>query len=374
MRVPFADLRISNPSLASDCRDVLSQVMSDGEFILGRHVADFESDFAHYLGADYCVGVNSGTEALHLALRAYGVGSGDEVITTPLTWISTAWAITYCGALPVFVDVEPGSYTIDPGLVKKAITPRTKALLPVHLYGQSANLGALRELADRHGLAMIEDAAQAHGARYGGSRLGTLGEAGCFSFYPSKNLGAFGEAGAVVTNDPNLAQHVRRLRDHAQASRHWHVEVGYNARMEGIQGAILKTKLPYLDSWNEARRRIAEKYRDGLSCAPGVELPTADARENHVWHLYVVLVSDRDDMQAYLAGEGIETRIHYPTLVPFQPAYKDLAYRIGDFPIAENLAAKCLSLPIYPDMTEEMADFVIEKLRCRQYDGRKNVR
>jgi dTDP-4-amino-4,6-dideoxygalactose transaminase len=357
IQVPFLDLKAQNRSIWPEIQEALRPVFDEAQFILGPAVARFEQHFADYLGVRHCVGLNNGTSALHLALLACGVGPG-EVITTPATWISTSWAISYVGARPVFVDVDPATYTLDPILAERAITSRTRAILPVHLYGQAADVIALRRLADAHGLALIEDAAQAHGARVGGRCVGTFGKASCFSFYPGKNLGAFGEGGAVCTDDDAVAARIRRLRDHAQQARHQHVEIGYNTRMEGIQGAVLDAKLPHLDGWNAARAAHARRYHELLKGLPGVVLPQAPPAGAHVWHLFVirVLSQDREQLRAALAERGIATGIHYPTPVPFQPAYAYLGHRPGDFPVAEELMAQCLSLPLYPELTVEQID------------------
>jgi dTDP-4-amino-4,6-dideoxygalactose transaminase len=365
VQVPFLDLRAQNQSIWNEVQEAIAPVMAESQFILGPAVERFEAQFADYLGARYCVGLDNGTSALHMALLACDVGVGDEVITTPHTWISTAWAISYVGAVPVFADIDPRSYTLDPESAARAVTPRTKAILPVHLYGRAADLGPLRELAESRGLALIEDAAQAHGARYQGRRLGTLGRVGCFSFYPGKNLGAFGEAGAIVTYDPMIAERVRRLRDHSQAGRHHHVEIGYNTRMEGLQGAVLGAKLCHLDDWNARRARHARHYRELLGDAPGLILPDAAGPESHVWHLFVVLVprGSRDEIRDRLAAEGVATGIHYPTLVPYQPAYAHLGYRRGGLPVAEDVAGRCLSLPMFPELTEDQIEHVAWALR-----------
>ncbi len=376
MQVPFLDLKAQNRSIWPELQSALNPVLSESQFILGPAVERFERHFAEYLGVQDCIGLNNGTSALHLALLACGIGTGDEVITTPATWISTSWAISYVGARPVFVDVDPVTWTLDPERAERAITPRTKAILPVHLYGQAADLGALCQLAEAHHLSLIEDAAQAHGATYQGRRVGTFGRAGCFSFYPGKNLGAFGEGGCVVTNDPEVAQRIRCLRDHAQQGRHHHVELGFNMRMEGIQGAVLDAKLPHLDAWNAARRRHSQRYHALLADLPGLVLPQAPLPEAHVWHLYVVLakaqaglpagahagVQGRDELRAALAERGIATGVHYPTPVPFQPAYAHLGHQPGDFPVAEDLMANCLSLPMFPELSDEAIEYTAEVL------------
>ena len=325
-----------------------------------------KSAFAQYIGRRFCVGLNSGTTALHLALLACGVGPGDEVITTPHTWISTSWAISYVGATPVYVDIDPVTYNVDPRKVDRAIGPRTKAILPVHLYGQACDMDALSRIAEEHHLTLIEDAAQAHGAKYLGRRIGSFGRIGCFSFYPGKNLGAFGEGGAIVTDDQQIAERIRRLRDHAQIGRHQHSEIGYNARMEGIQGAVLDVKLRHLDRWNAARRRHALRYHALLSDVAGIQLPAIPADPAaHVWHLFVVLLQgiDRQQAQERLAEQGIATGIHYPTPVPFQAAYASLGYRQGDFPVAEDVMRRCLSLPMFAEMADEQLEYIADATR-----------
>jgi len=363
--VPFLDLKLHHRAIWAELCEAMENVASQAQFILGPAVDRFEKAFADYVGVQHCVGVNNGTSALHMALRACDVGPGDEVITTPHTWISTTWAISYVGATPVFVDIDPATYNLDPSRVERAITPKTKAILPVHLYGQACDLDALRTIADKHGLVLMEDAAQAHGAVYNGRRIGSIGKVGCFSFYPGKNLGAFGEGGAVVTDDEALAARIRRLRDHAQDGRHHHVELGYNTRMEGIQGAVLEVKLRHLDDWNAARARHAEQYRALLADVPGVQLPAMPKPGSHVWHLFVVLVrgGSRDVLQKTLAERGIATAVHYPTPVPFQPVYAGLGYRPGDFPVAEDVMGHCLSLPMFAEMTEEQVKRVADELR-----------
>ncbi len=365
MRVPLIDIPAQNRSIENELREAVDEVVREGRFILGPAVERFEAEFARYIGTAHCVGVNNGTSALHMALLACGVGPGDEVITTPHTWISTAWAISYTGARPVFADIDSRSYTLDPAAVEHAITPRTKAILPVHLYGQGADMVALQRLASAHGLALVEDAAQAHGATVGGRRVGSFGAAGCFSFYPAKNLGAFGEAGAVVTNDAAIAARIRRLRDHAQAQRHEHVELGYNTRMEGLQGAVLAVKLRHLDRWNAMRSRHARRYAELLAGVESLILPDESHACSHAWHLYVVQVSkgDRDALQNALAEARIATAVHYPTPVPLQPAYAHLGHRAGDFPVAEAVMRRCLSLPMYPELTDEQLDYTARTIR-----------
>lgn len=365
MSVPFLDLREQNRRIWPEIQEALDAVMSEAQFILGPAVERFERAFAEYIGRRFCIGLNNGTSALHMALRACDLGPGDEVITTPHTWISTSWAISYVSARPVYVDIDAASWNLDPRPIERAITPRTRAILPVHLYGQACDMGALTRIAERHGLLLIEDAAQAHGAMYNGRRIGSFGKIACFSFYPGKNLGAFGEGGAVVTDDEQMAVRIRRLRDHAQAARHQHVELGYNTRMEGIQGAVLDVKLRHLDQWNAARQRHAERYRELLADVPGIQLPAPPCPGAHVWHLYVILVRGRprEEVQKELAARGVATAIHYPRPVHLQPAYSHLGYRRGDFPVAEDVAACCLSLPMFAEMTDEQVEYAASAVR-----------
>lgn len=365
MNVPFLDLVAQNSSVHDAIDAALQPIVANAQFILGPGVAAFETAFADYIGVSHCIGLNSGTSALQMALLAYDIGPDDEVITTPHTWISTSWSISYVGAKPVYVDIDPVTSNLNPELIEAAITPRTKAILPVHLYGQAADVKRMRAIADRHGLTLIEDAAQAHGARLNGRRVGSFGHAGCFSFYPGKNLGAFGEGGAVVTDDPAVAERIRRLRDHAQAGRHHHVELGFNTRMEGIQGAVLGAKLPHLDRWNALRAKHAAQYRALLADVEWIELPSELDAESHVWHLFVILARGRDryDLQRLLAERGIATAIHYPTPVPFQPAYQYLGHAAGDFPVAEDVMSHCLSLPMFPELSNEQVAHVATSLR-----------
>jgi dTDP-4-amino-4,6-dideoxygalactose transaminase len=362
MTVPFLDLTAQFAGLRGEVLARLDEVCRSGRFVLGPAVEEFERAFAAYCEAAHCVGLNSGTSALHLALRCLGVGPGDEVITVPMTFVATVWAISYVGATPVFVDIEPATRTMDPDRIRAALTPRTRALLPVHLYGQPADLEPILRLAARHGIPVVEDAAQAHGARYHGRRVGGLGQVGCFSFYPGKNLGAYGEAGALVTNDQALASQARMLRDHAQRERYHHETVGYNYRMDGFQGAVLNVKLPDLDTWNDRRRGHARRYRERLRAVPGITLPAAGADRESVSHLYVIQVNQRDRVAAKLRAQGVETGLHYPVPVHLQPAYRHLGLSEGRFPVAERLARSCLSLPMFPELTDEQVDYVCTQL------------
>ena len=361
-RVPFMDLRAQFAHLRSEVLPALEVVASSANYVLGPSVANFEEEFARFVGVKHCVGVNSGTSALHLALIAADVGPGDEVLTVPMTFIATSWSISYVGARPVFVDVDPLTYTMDVAQVEARITSKTKAILPVHLYGQPADLGPLLEISRRHGIPLIEDAAQAHGATYQGKSTGSLGLCGCFSFYPGKNLGAYGEAGAVVTNDSKLAARMRSLRDHAQETRYHHNELGFNYRMDGFQGAVLRIKLKHLSDWTARRRELAERYSRLLSELP-LQLPGVAARRSPVWHLYVVLHPERDRIRLELEAAGVQTGLHYPIPLHLQKAYQHLGYKAGDFPVAERVGRECLTLPLFPEMTEEQQDAVAAALK-----------
>jgi dTDP-4-amino-4,6-dideoxygalactose transaminase len=335
----------------------VSRTLESTQFILGSEVAAFEKEFAQYCSASHAIGVNSGTSALHLALLAAGVGPGDEVITVPFTFVATVAAIGYCGARPVFVDVEPGTWTMNPAQLESAITSRTKAILPVHLYGHAADMDKILDVARRHGLPVIEDAAQAHGAEYKGRRVGSQGAMGCFSFYPGKNLGAYGEAGAVVTSDPEFARKIRMLRDWGQEEKYNHVLRGFNYRMEGLQGAILRVKLRHLDAWTEARRTHARHY-DRLLADSGLTLPLEKRDCKHVYHVYGVFSEQRSELQASLTGRQIQTGIHYPYPIHLLPAWSDLGYGEGAFPVSEKAAAQELSLPLFAELTPEQIEFV----------------
>lgn len=357
--VPFTDLRGQYVGLRQEMLRVFQEVAESGIYVLGPKVAEFEAAFAAYVGAKHCIGVNSGTSALHLALIAAGVGPGDEVITVPMTFIATTWAISYVGAKPVFVDVNPATYTLDVEQIEKRITRRTKALLPVHLYGQPAEMDSLMEISRRRGIPLIEDAAQAHGAKYRGKSAGSFGLCGCFSFYPGKNLGAYGEAGAVVTDNDHIAARLRALRDHAQRQRYHHDEIGFNYRMDAFQGAVLLAKLRRLERWTEARRLRAERYLKYLAGLP-LELPRSGPDRQHAWHLFVVLHPQRDRLKRGLETRGVHTGLHYPVPVHLQKAYRHLGYRVGDFPVSERISRECLSLPLFPEMTVQQQDAVTD--------------
>jgi len=359
--VPFLDLSAQYATIRDEVLEALCEVAESTVYVLGPRVVEFERAFADYVGARYCIGVNSGTSALHLALICGGVQSGDEVITVPLTFIATSWAISYIGAKPVFVDVDPVTYTMDMRQVEERITRQTRAIVPVHLYGQPADLEPLLEISHRRGIPVVEDAAQAHGARYHNRGAGTLGFCGCYSFYPGKNLGAYGEAGAIITDDAQVAERLRALRDHAQSRRYHHSELGFNYRMDAFQGAVLSVKLKHLESWTEARRRLAARYHEGLAQVP-LKLPIEAPGRRHVWHLFVALHPERDRIRRELEARGIQTGLHYPVPVHLQDAYAHLEHRPGNFPIAERIARDCFTLPLYPEMTEKQQDRVISAL------------
>lgn len=357
--VQFLDLGAANRPLEDALLESMRQVLQKSAFVLGPAVDEFEAAFASYVGRRHCVALTSGTAALHLALLVAGIKPGDEVITTPLSWISTTWAISYCNATPVFVDVEEGTGNLDPRQAEQAISKRTTAILPVDLYGNPCQLDRFGDLASARGLKLIDDACQAHGAALRGEPVGSRGDLACFSFYPGKNLGALGEGGAVVTDDPDLDQRLRQLRDHAQSERHHHVSIGFNYRMDGLQGAALKVKLPYLEEWNHARRKIAARYLEELAPC-GLELPEVTPGAVPNWHLFVIHVNERDEFRRRLADCGIETAVHYPVPIHLQPAYRFLGYGDGDFPTAERFADTCVSLPMSPFLSREHQDAVID--------------
>ena len=363
MKVPFLDLKAQHRILADELQAAIQEVVDSAAFSGGPYVAAFENDFAAYCGSRFAVGVGSGTDALWLALLALGIGPGDEVVTVSSTFMATAEAISFCGARPVFVDVDEQTYTMDPALLETAITSRTKAIIPVHLFGQMADMDAILDVAKRHNLPVIEDACQAHGAEYIGRKAGTMGTMGCFSFYPGKNLGAFGEAGAVVTDHPELAGRLQVLRDHGQKRKYHHSAIGWNARMDGVQGAVLRTKLKHLDAWNAARQCHAHSYREHLKGIEEVILPTEAEYAAHVYHLFAVRVANRDDVIKALAECGVACGIHYPVPVHLQEAYQSLGHGRGSFPVTEACAHEFLSLPMFPELTPEQIAFVAQQLR-----------
>ena len=358
--VPFLDLHRQYAELRTEIDAAVARVLSSSRFILGPEVDRFEEEFAAYCGVRHAIGVNSGTSALHLALAAGGLGPGDEVITTSFTFYASVAAIEYVRATPVLVDIDPRTFNIDTRAIATAVTPRTRAILPVHLYGQAADMDAIMNIAKKHRLIVIEDAAQAHGARWRGQRVGSLGEFGCFSFYPTKNLGAAGEAGMVTTNDDELARSVRLLRDWGNDRRYHPILKGFNYRLAGMQAAILRAKLPRLEAWNQMRRELASSYQRRLGSS-GLRLPEVLPEAESVWHLYTVRAPDRDRLRQLLHDDGIETAVHYPQPIHLMPAYRDERYPSGSFPEAEASAETVLSLPLYPGLAPEQAALVAER-------------
>jgi dTDP-4-amino-4,6-dideoxygalactose transaminase len=360
--IPFLDLQAQYRQIKPEIDAAITRVIDSAQFVLGPEVAGFEERFADYCDASYCVALNSGTSALHLALLAAGVGPGDEVITVSMTFVATTAAILYCGAKPVFVDIDRDTWTMDPTLVEAAVTPRTKVILPVHLHGLTAGMDPIIEVARRHGLVVIEDAAQSHGAQYKGNSAGAIGDIGCFSFYPGKNLGAYGEGGAAVTNDPELARRMTLLRDWGQESKYYHILPGYNYRMDAIQGAVLKVKMNYIEDWTEARRSVAAQY-DRLLADCCCQLPRPPSHSRHVYHVYAVRVAHREQVQQALHTAGIGTGIHYPVPVHLQKAYADVGYRSGSLPGTEAAADEFLSLPIYAELRPDQVAEVVSELK-----------
>ena len=359
--IPSVDLRAQYHSIKAEIDEAVLRVLESTQFILGEEVAAFEREFAAFCRTEHAVAVNSGTSGLHLALLAAGVGPGDEVITVPFTFVATVAAVQYSGARAVLVDIDPRTYTMDPALIAAAITPRTKAIMPVHLYGQPADMDPILELARSRGLVVIEDAAQAHGAEYKGRRVGSMGDLAVFSFYPGKNLGAYGEGGAVVTNSAEHARRIRMQRNWGGERRYERLVKGFNYRMDGIQGAILRVKLRHLEAWTEARRRHAVEYnRRFAGTALGTPYARLDSR--HVYHCYTVRVPRRDAVRAHLESCGIQTGVHYAIPAHLHPAYADLGYRQGDFPIAEAAASEVLSLPMFPELQEDQINTIAEAL------------
>lgn len=363
MQVPLLDLKQQYETIENEALAAIAEVLATTAFAGGPFVARFEKNFAKFCQCRYAVGVGSGTDALWIALRGLGVGAGDEVITVPNSFIATAEAISQCGATPVFVDVDPRTCTLNPDLLEAAITPRTKAIIPVHLYGQMADMDSILIIAAKHDLPVIEDAAQAHGAEYKKRRAGSLGRAGCFSFYPGKNLGAYGEAGAVVTNDEKLAEGMRIFRDHGQQHKYHHSVIGWNSRMDGIQGAVLDVKLGHLPRWNAARRINAALYTALLADGKGIVIPREAEYTKHVYHIYPIRLQNRDQVLSSLADKGISCGIHYPVPIHLQPAYAGLGLGKGLFPVAESQAREQLSLPMFPELTEQQIRYVAEEIK-----------
>lgn len=362
-RVPYLDLKAQYAAIRDEVQTALTEVCDSQLFAQGPPTKVFEQEFAAYCEVRHCVSLNSGTSALHLAMRCLDIGPGDEVITTPYTFIAPAWAISYVGAKPVFVDIDPVRRTLDPAKLEAAITPRTKAIIAVHVFGMPADMDAINAIAKKHKLAVVEDAAQAHGALYGGKRIGQFGAMSCFSFYPTKNLAAFGEGGALLTNDEKLAARARSLREHALTDRYVHGEIGYNYRMDSIQGAVLRVKLKHLDAWNAARTAHAKRYSKELA-GTSYGLPSFPVDSESVWHCYVIECENRARVQKALADAGIGTTINYPLPLHLQPVYRSLGYHRGDLPVAERLCERCLSLPMYPELSDEQIDAVVSALRA----------
>ena len=362
MNVPFVDLKAQYQTVKDDVNVAVHGVMQRCDFVLGQDVKDFEKEFATYCEVDHAVGVDSGYSALELILRAYDIGPRDEVITAANTFIATALAITNTGAKPVLVDIDPDTYNLDPAKLEAAITPATRAIMPVHLYGQTADMDPILKIARKHGLRVVEDAAQAHGARYKSRRAGGLGDAAAFSFYPGKNLGAYGDGGAVVTNDAVLAERIHMLRDLGMRVKYHHEIKGFNHRLDTMQAAVLRVKLRHIDDWNAARRRVARQYDEQLADLP-IITPYTPIWAEQIYHLYVIRTDNRDALQGHLKEAGIASGLHYPIPIHLQPAYQELGYQEGDFPITERYAKKILSLPIYPELDSEAVCYVVNTIK-----------
>lgn len=361
--IPLVDLKAQYALIKDEIDEAIQRVLDNTSFIGGNEVTDFEDDFAKYCGAKHAIGVSSGTEALRLALIACGVGEGDEVITSPSTFIATVEAIVGVGAHPVFVDVEDETNNIDPSLIEAAITERTKAIIPVHLYGYPVDLDPVLKIAHQHGLKVVEDAAQAHGAVYKGKRIGGFGDVACFSFYPGKNLGAYGDAGGVVTNDDEMAEEIRLLRDHGRSDKYEHKVLGFNSRLDSLQAAILRVKLAHMDRWTEQRRAAAAIYSELLQDV-NVRLPVEQAGFKPVYHLFVIRTPERDRISDALKAVGVASGVHYPIPLHLQPALAHLGHSEGDFPVCERNSQECLSLPMFPELTEEQAQEVARQVKA----------
>lgn len=357
--VAYLDLKAQLRPLRAELSAAFERTVDNCSFCLGPDVAQFEKDFAAFIGTEHCVGVNSGTSALHIAMRLLDVEPGDEIVTTPFTFVATSWAISYVGATPVFVDVDDATFNINPDLIEAAITPKTKAIMPVHLYGHPCDLDRILPIAQKHNLPVVEDTAQAHAAKYKGKTVGTFGDLSCYSFYPGKNLGACGEGGALLTNNEAMAKRARALREHGSTVRYYHDEVGYNYRMEGLQGAALGIKLKHLADWTAARQRVARRYHELLSDTP-LQLPREADYAESAYHLYVVRHPERDELMKHLQANQVGCALHYPVPLHLQKCYASLGHKEGAFPVAEKAASQCLSLPIYPEMPDADVDRVAE--------------
>ena len=364
MNIPFVDLKRQYRSIAGEIKVKIDEVLNSTQFILGDNEKAFEEEFAQYCNTKYAIGVASGTDALTLSLGALGIGEGDEVITVPNTFIATVDAISRNRAKPIFVDIDPGTYNIDVDKIEEKITDKTKAIIPVHLYGQPAEMDKIVKIARKYDLKIIEDGCQAHGAKYNGTKVGGLGDAGCFSFYPGKNLGAYGDGGIVVTDNFEIAEKIRILRNYGQKVKYYHDLVGYNSRLDEIQAAVLRVKLKYIDEWNDQRRLHSEEYTQSLDGISDIVLPSNEVNVKHVYHLYVIQCENRDRILEKLSSKGISTGIHYPVPIHLQKAYTKLGYRIGDFPITEEYAKKILSLPMFPELTFDEVCYVSEQIKA----------
>jgi dTDP-4-amino-4,6-dideoxygalactose transaminase len=367
MQVPFLDLKVQYKSIKNEIDPAIQAILDNTSFILGKAVSDFESAFAKAHNVKYCYGLGSGTDGNHLVLWSLDAGPGDEIVIPANTFIATAWGATLCGAKPVFVDVEPDSYNIDPAQLERVITKKTKAVVAVHLYGQPADIDSLKTVTDKFNIHLVEDCAQSHLAEYKGKKVGGLTEAASFSFYPGKNLGAYGEGGAVSTNNDNLANKFKMLRDHGATQKYYHESLGHNYRMDGIQGAVLGVKLKYLDKWTDLRRRVANKYRELLCDSEHIILPAEMSYAKHVYHLFVIQVKkgkkERDNLMKFLNDNGISTGLHYPVPLHLQNCFKGLEYKKGDFPVTEKLAESGISLPMYPELSDQQIEYVSDKIK-----------
>lgn len=365
-KVPYLDLAAQMRPLRAEIDKAIAQTLDRCSFCLGPDVEQFEKDFAAYCHNAHSVAFNSGTSALHVALLLLDIKPGDEVITTPFTFVATSWAISYVGAKPVYVDIDKKTFNLDPSRIEKAITPKTKAIMPVHLYGHPFDVDPIQAIAKKHSLPLVEDAAQAHGATYNGKVVGTFGVTAGFSFYPGKNLGAYGEGGALVMNDAKMAARARALREHGSTVRYYHDEIGFNYRMEGIQGAVLRVKLKHLADWTNARRRIALRYTELLKGTP-LELPCEGPGVHSAWHLYVIRHPRREDLKKHLEANGVGCGLHYPLPLHLQKCYASLGYKKGDFPESERAGEQCLSLPIYPELTEAQQNRVVDVIKSFKF-------
>ncbi|MFA6570070.1 MAG: DegT/DnrJ/EryC1/StrS family aminotransferase [Bacteroidota bacterium] len=362
MKIPFVNLGKQYNSIRNEIDSAIAEVIAGTAFIGGKYVSKFESEFAEYLGVQHCIGCANGTDAIEILLKAYGIGADDEVIVPAHTWISTAEAVSNAGAVPVFIDSHPDIYTIDTSKIEEKISHKTKAIIPVHLYGLPADMDEIMQIAKKHNLIVIEDSAQAHGAEYKGRKAGTIGDASIFSFYPSKNLGAYGDAGCMVTNDESIAKTARMIANHGQVRKHEHLISGRNSRLDGLQATILSVKLKYLDAWNNSRIKNAELYRKYLS-GVNVKLPSVPEGSMHVYHVFAIQIENRMLVQKALNDAGVETAIHYPAALPFVTAFKDLNYKHEDFPVCTGYIDRILSLPMYAELKEEEIVYICEKIK-----------